>query len=314
MSKHILVPLDGSSFGEAALRPALAIARRTRARVTLVSVQDLRAASATELRYEARAAYLERIRRECGPMEGSVGVTVGCGHPADQILALAESSGADLIVMSTHGRGGVSRLWLGSVADQCLRHAHVPLLLTRPQPSGQLSGDRAFLPNRVVVPLDGTDGAERALGEATRLAVTFRVPIALVRVIDCERGADRPRPDAAAALAAARAYLNAVSTRLRGRGVPVTAVAIPDRHPASTIIAEAAADMIVMATHARTGLERALLGSVADKVSRGARGAVVLVPPRKAASAGATLRVLDGGAGGASPRGPLGGPLPRLAQ
>src|SRR5687767_6533438 len=108
MFRHILVPLDGSSFGEAALRPAVALAQRTTAtRVTLLSVQDLWSATAAELPYEEREAYLQKLARGQSAA-GGVRCVVRSGHPMNEILAEAEASGADLIVMSTHGRGGVS--------------------------------------------------------------------------------------------------------------------------------------------------------------------------------------------------------------
>ena len=271
MFKHILVPLDGSSFGEAALRPAFALAERnTTTKVTLLSVQDLWSGTATELPYEERESYLQKLARG----RSDARCVVRCGHPTDQILEEAESSGTDLIVMSTHGRGGVSRLWLGSVADQCLRHTDIPLLLIRPQPSERLSANAAFAPHRVIVPLDGTLGAEVALRRAKSLAHTFGVPVALVRAVE-----DRTPNGRGEKVAQARAYLETVATRLRAGGLSVTTQVPADVHAADAILGAAAGEPIVMRTHARAPVARALLGSVADKVVRGARGVVLLIPP-----------------------------------
>jgi nucleotide-binding universal stress UspA family protein len=273
MFKHILVPLDGSSFGEAALRPAFALAQRnTTTQITLLSVQDLWTGTASELPYEEREAYLNKLAR--AHSGAAVRCVVRCGHATDQILEEAESSGVDLIVMSTHGRGGVSRVWLGSVADQCLRHSAVPLLLVRPQPSERQSAGAAFAPHRVVVPLDGTLGAEMALRRAKSLAHSYGAPVALIRAVE-ERGPN----GRGERVAEARSYLERIAMRLRAQGLTVTTQVTVGVHAAEAILGAAAGELIVMRTHARAPLARALLGSVADKVVRGARGVVLLIPP-----------------------------------
>jgi nucleotide-binding universal stress UspA family protein len=278
MHKHILVPLDGSSFGERALRPAFALARRTGAAVTLLSVQDLWSASAADLPYEERGGYVEAIARRYESVDTRVKVAVRCGHPTEQILAEAESGSADLVVMSTHGRGGLTRLWLGSVADQCLRYTSRPLFLIRPQPAAHTPGDDAFLPRRVVVPLDGTPGAERALDQASGMARAFGIPIVLLRVLGPlpdEVHADGPRNEGTVA----RTYLDGVAQRLWRTGVQASTVVVGNQSPADAILGTAAGEMVVMSTHARSPIARALIGSVADKVVRGAHGPVLLVPP-----------------------------------
>jgi nucleotide-binding universal stress UspA family protein len=285
MHKHIVVPLDGSSFGERALRPAFALARRTRARVVLLSVQDVWAASATELPYEEREAYLEAIARRYASVDTPVRIAVRCGHPADQILEEAEASAADLIVMSTHGRGGVTRLWLGSVADQCLRHTSLPLLLIRPRPAAHTPGDDAFLPRRIVVPLDGTPGAERALDQASGIARAFGIPVVLMRVLPPlpnQPRDDRPRNEDTAA----REYLGGVAQRISRTGVQASTIVVSNQSPADAILASAAGDPVVMSTHARSPITRTLIGSVADKVVRGSHGAVLVVPPQSPSQVG----------------------------
>jgi nucleotide-binding universal stress UspA family protein len=278
MFGHILVPLDGSSFGEASLRPALAIARRTGARLTLLNVQDLWSAAPLPHTYEAREEYLARLRRDPRWGDVPVKIVVRTGHPMDQILQEVEAGGADLIVMSTHGRGGFSRFWLGSVADQCVRHAGVPVLLTRPRPSGEGNGDAPFLPHRLIIPLDGMAAAERALPEAAELGRALGIPVLLLRVVEPGGDGARSRNDEGQAIA----YLTEVAQRLWALGVQTTTKVVRDRGAADAIVAEAAGDPVVMSTHARAPVARALLGSVADKVVRGTRGAVLVVPPSAA--------------------------------
>jgi nucleotide-binding universal stress UspA family protein len=312
MFTHIVVPLDGSSFGEAALTPALGVARRTGARLTLVTVQDPWTEAPAELNYEGRERYLERIIRHRGPAGSPLSASVRSGHPADQILQEAEGSGASLIVMSTHGRGGVSRVWLGSIADQCLRHTRVPMLLTRPRP-GAGSTEESFLPNRVVVPLDGTEGAERALAPAIEMARVFGISILLLRVVTEQRAAASgpagggPVPEAARAAE----YLDGVARRLWGLGLPATTRVIVDRPAAEAIIAEGSSDLVVMSSHARSPISRAFLGSVSDKVVRGGRGAVLLVPPHASVPDAGTPELPDEGARAQTP---ASGPLPSAAR
>jgi nucleotide-binding universal stress UspA family protein len=288
MFTHIVVPLDGSSFGEAALTPALGVSRRTGARLTLVTVQDPWTEAPADMNYEGRERYLERIIRQRGPAAGPLTASVRSGHPADQILQEAESSGASLIVMSTHGRGGVSRFWLGSVADKCLRHTRVPMLLTRPRP-GAGGTDEGFLPSRVVVPLDGTDGAERALAPAVEMARAFGIPVLLLRVVTEQRTGMDDRAAGVPTPWTARAtdYLDCVARRLWGIGLPAATRVVVDRPAAEAIIAEGNSDLVVMSTHARSPISRAFLGSVSDKVVRGSHGAVLLVPPHADVDPGA---------------------------
>jgi nucleotide-binding universal stress UspA family protein len=285
MFKRILVPLDGSSFGEAALRPAVALAKRSGGQLRLLTVAEpepgRRALGDRAEPTEWRDLYLQRIAHGRASINGQVSVRVRSGTASAEILSEAEKWDADLIVMSTHGRGGVSRLWLGSVADQCLRHTRVPLLLVRPQPSEIRTGDGTFAPGRIVVPLDGGQMAETALSEACALAGAFGATLELVRVT---RGSGLPASsrEVGEGRADAREYLEEVARRLRCQGETVTVVTITDPRPAQAILEQAGGDLVVMATHTRSTPERTLLGSVADKVVRGTLGPVLLVPPPQA--------------------------------
>ena len=281
MFNHILVPLDGSSFGEAALRPAFALADRAGADLTLLNVQDLWRAS-TLPTYEAREGYLAKLRRDPRGSAAKVRVVLRSGHPVAQIVEECEAAGTDLIVMSTHGRGGVSRLWLGSVADQCIREAKVPILLVRPQPAERRTGEDPFVPERIVVPLDGRMDAERALDEAVVVARWLRRPVVLLHAVEPGReGLFRANGESP------RAYLDEVAERLWALGIEATTDVTHGRGAAEAILGAGSGNMVVMSTHGRTGMSRALLGSVADKVVRGSRDPVLLVPPHRASPLGA---------------------------
>lgn len=154
MYTHILVPLDGSELAEQVLPHVTALALRFRARLTLlrattaaqaVGMQAALAgalpgggpiADATPLiaaEREAAATYLAAVAERLRERGLTVAVEQHDGAPAELILTRARARGADLIAMTTHGRGGLGRLLLGSVADAVVRHASVPVLLVRAQ-------------------------------------------------------------------------------------------------------------------------------------------------------------------------------------
>jgi nucleotide-binding universal stress UspA family protein len=287
--KRILVPLDGSSFGEAALRPATELARRTGGELRLLSVHEPdwfptgRALSPGFQRW--REEYLARVARGVPDVPSSVSVREGSAETL--ILEEADSWGAGLIVMSTHGRGAVSRHWLGSVADHCLRHAHVPLMLVRARPSELDAGEAPFSPARIVLPLDGTEPSERGLPLAADLAQIFGARLSLIRVVGplapaatAPEAWEKPQPSLEEGRQVAERYLGVEAERLRsrGRGIPVTTEVVEAPHAAQAIIDHAARDLVVMATHVGSSVRRALVGSVTDKVVRGSRGCVVAIP------------------------------------
>jgi nucleotide-binding universal stress UspA family protein len=152
MFKTILVPLDGSNLGEAVLAPAMELARLAGGRLILLRVvppppplamagpdpitgvgmaSALDPAELVEVQREVADEYLNALQaRLQSPVPFQIRESFG--QPAEQIVAAAHAEGADLIAMSTHGRHGLERFFQGSVADEVLRHADVPLLLVRP--------------------------------------------------------------------------------------------------------------------------------------------------------------------------------------
>lgn len=158
MYRVVLVPLDGSPLAEEALAHARPLAKQSSSRIVLlrvvapslspaamaVPVADASWATAmaqAELLAEARAAeekearsYLQKVRRRLTRAGIETEVWLETGEAAERILEVAQLAGADLIVMSTHGRSGLRRMIFGSVAEAVLRQASIPLLLIRSQP------------------------------------------------------------------------------------------------------------------------------------------------------------------------------------
>jgi nucleotide-binding universal stress UspA family protein len=206
---------------------------------------------------------------------------VGFGGPAKEIVAAAAT--ADPVVMTSHGCGAVGRFVLGSVADWVARHAPVPTLIVC---SGERPASTTPL-TRIVVPLDGSPLAEAALAPAVQLASDMGLPVHLVRIVDFEpvRAAIETGATAAEACATlqgevareARATLDDTAMALRNRDCTTTdAVRIGD--PADELLAAIrTGDLVVLATHARAGLDRWLQGSVAEALVRHAACPVLLV-------------------------------------
>jgi len=196
------------------------------------------------------------------------------GLTVDAILAHAQAGNADLIVMTTHGRGPARRFFLGSVADELIRRAQVPLLLTRPFEPAPTLIPEPLLEN-MLIPLDGSGLAEQVLGPALVLAQLMEARCTLLRVVE-----------AGAALAGrteeAEVYLQNLIGRLGAQSLRIQTRVVVAHHPAEAIGKEAQAqssDLIALATHGRGGARRMLLGSVADKVIRGTSLPVLVYRP-----------------------------------
>ncbi|MGE0157984.1 MAG: universal stress protein [Gemmatimonadales bacterium] len=295
MFSRILVPLDGSPFAEAAFPVAIAIAERVGGEIHLLSVRphlwsDEAAPLERALDQEAWAYLGDAATR----LRASTSVPVSCdmtrGDVVEEIVEEAEAS-HDLIVMTSHGRGGLSRIWLGSVTDACLRSTKKPLLVVRPPHGGETTTGQsptAFRLDRVVVPLDGSTLSESALPTAVALADAFGVPLLLVRSVLAPVPLDTapfPAPDWVPVdprelIAGATAELERVAAVVQtAHGRPTTHVDI-GRHPALAIgDAAGIGGMVVMAAHPHGELRRAFLGSVSDKVVRTADGPVLVLKP-----------------------------------
>lgn len=194
MVKAILVPLDGSPFGEHALPFALCLARRAQAAVKLLHVHQI-----TPLVPDAGGAFLDHLelalKKEERNYLDEIAHKLAALAPAltfHPVLLAGEAAGVieeyverekiDLVVMSTHGRGALGRFWLGSVADDLVRHLAVPILLVRPGDEPVDLGKEPVLA-RFLLPLDGTPLAEQILEPAAKFAELVGAEYTLVRVV-----------------------------------------------------------------------------------------------------------------------------------
>jgi nucleotide-binding universal stress UspA family protein len=310
MYRSLLVPLDGSAFGEQALPMALAVARRHGAVLQVVHVHEPIPWAYAEPGGSYDEA-LDRAVRELGRayldavvsrLAAVAGVPLSSallgGLAADAIAQQVVATGADLLVMTTHGRGPLTRFWFGSVADALVRQASVPILFVRPQEAAlDLAREPALL--RVLIPLDGSELAEEVLEPALALGTAAQAAYTVLRVVEQMTPASYdPAGGRASGLreslrkqlqeldrrsrAEAQGYLEHLAERLRARSLTVQTRVVSHEQPAAAILNDASAhgaDLIALATHGRGGLKRLLIGSVADKVLRGGTTPVLVCRP-----------------------------------
>lgn len=306
----VLVPLDGSEVAEAALPYAEAIARATGSTLRLFAVAETEQGwplAASDALREAQIANQRRALDEylhdlCPPLEGrgvAASVLLAQGEPVEQILAAATDPEVAMVVMATHGRGGVERWYLGSVADKVMRLVERPILLVTPARAGEERG--AVRLARIAVPLDGSPLAEAALPAAADLAAATGAAVTLVRVQPWLVAATMPYPYVpemgeleTQIEEADRAYLATARARLRP-GIAVDLVLLRGT-PSGELLAffeTNRPDLVVMTTHGRGGLKRLVLGSTADRLVRAGLPVLLLrgaLPAGAATETGVTAR------------------------
>lgn len=299
--RRVMVPLDGSPLSQQALGIGAGIARREGAALHLVTVIAPIATLPTEAGafahdYAVEQALQDGFRRYLDEQAGAVrqqepGVPVTCsvldGGIAGTLAQYARKEDIDLIVMTTHGWGGLKRLWLGSVAQALVHRVHCPTLLMRPSRDAP-----GFGLHRILVALESADDADVLLESALALGslvegahysllqVVQLQPPLLLRIAGIP---DRTVRDWVGQIAEeADCRLDRIAARLRHRGITTEARVQVERGAAEQILRFArrsGCDLIVVGTRA-TGLEQAVFGSVADKVVRGATQMVLVVPLR----------------------------------
>jgi nucleotide-binding universal stress UspA family protein len=291
MLRRILVPLDGSPFAEEALPAALRLSQRDAAQLDLVMVQEppLRDPKFDHDLHRQRGAYLDLLFDRLGERDWARGTSaLLTGRPVETLVERIQSHGADLVVMTTHARGAARRAWLGSVADGLVRRSPVPVLLLRPtEEEGRAPNHGPY--NRVLVPLDGSPGGEEIFDRAIEVTGTQGVHYTLLRVLTRQESPVAevlPRrgevPTTRAQRATVESLLESTAHALRSRGLEVEAETVINDSPARGIARYAEAhgiDLIAMTTRSKGGLERWILGSVADEVLRGSTCPLLVVNP-----------------------------------
>ncbi len=292
MARTIVVPLDGSPLAERAIPFAVSLAGATEAQLLLVQAvwsRDVPGIDATDTRLAEMVeaeAYLDARSRELARQGITAETTAVFAPPVEAIIEESSLRDAELIVMTTHGRGGLGRWIMGSTATALLAKAPAPILLVRAWHSRR-AVERLRQGAAVLVPLDGSALAEEALPVAKRLAKALHGEVVLIGVVPPTDTALTPAGMAAALFhddtyrrtAEARDYLVQLTGRLAAQGYAASHE-VRAGQPAATIDAigrERGASVVVMATHGRSGLDRLLLGSVAEAVVRAGSFPTLLV-------------------------------------
>jgi nucleotide-binding universal stress UspA family protein len=264
---RLLVPVDVSECSTAAVDLAVKLATRYGSHIVFCSSVDITAAVA-----ECGSPYVvadvqgiyDSLERNCADAlsaanakassAGTIASTVELAGPAvAAILDAARTQAVQGIVMGTHGREGISRVFLGSVADGVLRRADVPVFVTSSTAKGSTFA-------RIAVALDESDPADAALEFALTLATPNETTIVIVHAMS----------DNAESRLAAERLLTRAAERILAHGV--ASEIISRTADAARMLLEVAQtdeiDLVAIGTHGRRGLDRMFLGSVAEHVVR----------------------------------------------
>ena len=302
MYRNVLVPLDGSLPSEAALAPALTLARAG-ARVHLAIVRQINWPVAGMQTADPEQAYITGVAREFEDQAGAAPASAVLQDELAPLLASQQTSRTvarllhehireqriDLVVMTTHGRGGVKRAWLGSVADDLVRRGRVPVLLIRP--SGRAPWTAREQPlHHFLVPLDGSAIAEAGIAAAAAFPSKGKPALTLLRVVEPIRPPANPyvswvlppiRDIVNSERRDAKDYIRPLMDRLAGQGYEIDADVVIGSVAGAILRAARRhkVDAIAIATHGAGGATRAVIGSVADKIVRAATIPVLVVRP-----------------------------------
>jgi nucleotide-binding universal stress UspA family protein len=295
MYTRMLIPLDGSKVAEQVLPYARFLAKALAIPVELLEVVDPEAlallSNPRQGRYvdtvlaegiENSKNYLEAIGRS---FQGAkVKSLVEKGKAEDVVIEKAAADKNTLIVMATHGRSGIQRWLLGSVADKVLHGATNHVLLVRANDGGKTDGEAAL--KTVIVPLDGSTLAEQVLPFVVELAKKINLSLALMRAyallpaISAEDYGFYSADLLDHLEAEARDYLAGKVNEVKQKGVENVTSVVNTGYGAEEIITlgrHTPDNFIAMSTHGRSGIQRWVLGSVTDRVVRHSGDPVLII-------------------------------------
>jgi len=302
MYKRMLVPLDGSKLAEVALVHTKKLAAMLNLDVTLLHVCEPHEDELTSVHrnYMERAVEIITqqsydVKPETEALKESQALSIKgelvTGHPAEEILRYSENNAVDLTLLATHGRSGISRWALGSIADKVLRASKTPVLLVRAISTEETVDDQ-WPVKTIIVPLDGSIFAESVLPHVETLAKQIgdkSVEIVLLSICEPTILPTYYPPDMPLnwndhmerCMLAEKRYLVQVEKTFKDAGLNVRSH-VQSGSPANEIIDYASnnpSNLIIMATHGRSGPRRFILGSVTQNVLMGMSSPLFLVRP-----------------------------------
>jgi nucleotide-binding universal stress UspA family protein len=301
MYKVIMAPTEGSDSERAAISVAVTLAQRFDAELRLVRVQSAPLIMETiaqtpviptdEMLQEERVAHLRKLEAlgaECRAL-GEIRVITALedGPVGPALRDYARKFNVDLIVMSSHSRGGLKRIALGSVTDYLIRRTNTPVLVVRP-PVSFLGATPGQAVSRIVVPLDGSELAEQILPDVAALALKLESTVSLMHVLTpltySQKAIMQPGlPWWDADIAAADAYLTRAASYLSEAGLAVSKDVVLSDDIATAILdysARTRADIIALPTGGCGGMSRFVFGTVADEVTRKSTSSLLVFRPK----------------------------------
>jgi nucleotide-binding universal stress UspA family protein len=289
----ILVPLDGSELAEGAIAWAAALAGALNERIVLVTAWEGTDTElgvsfptlAQDMEQQATAhfgAYLDKIKQRVG--QGvQVETMIRSGEAGDEIMKACDETGARMLVIATHGRSGIGRWFYGSTASHLLRHAGVPVVAVGP--NALEKGQASVSMKHVMVPLDGSATAEKALPVAQQLAKASGARMSLVRAVQWAVQAypytlpDMYLPQVDQELeGGAKKYLQRMEAAVTDAPVSAFVVRGAVSEGLLEFVDKESVDFVVMMTNARAGLARMALGSVADRMLQSSAPVMLIRP------------------------------------
>ena len=293
-AQRIIVPIDASEASEQAIPYAQALAADGDTIVLLHVVAPGDSGSFGRNQYEtpesqrvSGEAHLDTLK-QTGAFAAGIAVEIAIveGRPAEAILEFKAATAATMIVMATAGHGAVARLRFGSVADEVARTSNVPVVLIRLR--DEADAPARIVLNRVIVPLDGSGRADRALPYAAQIAKRLNLPIIILNVMEISDLTKYEEPDQAPSAVEELVTLDDETVRdrlaqavadLEADGCTASWKVVTGNWAAEAIEDEIGRhDFLVMTSHGRRGVRRLLFGSVAEQLVRSGRAAVMLVP------------------------------------
>jgi len=308
MYKVIMAPTEGSDTERTAISAAVKLAQRFDAELRLVRVETAPLVVETVVRPPvleiteqtlrderlARLHKLEALGTECRIL-GDIRVITALedGRIAPTLRDYAKKFNVDLIVMSSHSRGGLTRITLGSVTDYLIRNTNIPVLVVR-QSASFMSATLEETVTRIVVPLDGSDLAEKILPEVTALALRLNATVSLLHVLTpvtySQKEIMQPGlPWWDTDIEKADSYLARAASYLAEEGLTVSKDVVLSEDVATAILEYSIrtnADIIAIATSGSGGMSRFVFGTVADQVTRKAPASLFVFHPKPSEVAG----------------------------
>jgi len=283
MLHRILVPLDGSGEAESILPYLRDLAPRFSSHVDILGVGIGRKNRRVNRLLEE---YIGRVAVSLQSNSIKAEAVTLYGSAADKILDYAAQNDIDLIIMATHGRSGITRWWMGSVAEKVISEASTPVLLVQSKHPTKTGTVRKLPFLKILTPLDGSDIGQAALPYAEALATKTGASINLLQVLSPPGALEASilggpdwRKFVKAMHDGGEDYLSSIAKKLDEKGIKTTYEVVTG-DPAGRIVEyteDKEVSLIAMSTHGRTGISRWVLGSVADKVLHGARMPMLLV-------------------------------------